>query len=132
MSVKFDMVAENGKFLFNTLGFADGNILKNIDDFSAFEADKMMVRLGIGIVPLPFRVDGKLPHGPCLRKGIQRVIDSGKGERKMILRYSPVYIFRGRMHRVSLEIVEDGEPLRSPLEPFAESLFQRLFHDSIN
>lgn len=131
MSVKFDMVAENGKFLFNALRLAYGDIFKNIYDFSAFETDKMMMRFGVGIVPLPLRIDGELPHGSRLRKGIQGVVDGGKGEGKILLRHSPVHILSGRMERVSLEIVEDGEPLWSPLEPFAESLFQRLFHDSI-
>ena len=131
MSIKFDVVAENGKFHFNALRLANGDIFKNIDDFSAFETDKMMMRLGIGIVPLPFRIDGELPHGSRLRKGIQSVVNGGKGEGEILLRYSSVHIFSGRMERVSLKIVEDGEPLRSPLEPFAESLFQRLFHDPI-
>jgi len=94
---------------------------------AAYIADKMVMRIYIGIVPGGFSIQRELTHQTRFHQRMQRVVDGGARSFGVTPVQRRGQVVHGRMVGVKHQMFEHGETLRrDPNAGAPESLFDTL------
>ncbi len=85
--MKFNMVPLNGEVFLQGPGHIDADLVRDVEDGSAIDTNKVMMAAGVRIVSLSFGIYRQFSERTFLRECIEGIVNRGKRHRLIFLGY---------------------------------------------